>query len=283
MSLNYEKIKNWPITTVRKRYTREEMARIASGFGAGLPGPLQEEDARFIQIEQLQALPMAAVALADGEFWQMDPELGLQWKKTVHAGESITVHRPLPVEGELVVKRWVEDVYDRGADRGALIIERQQLSDAQGQPYITIVVSTVLRGDGGFGGKAEPPRERLVFPDRAPDDALELKTPLEEGAVFRLPRTFDVTSGCGEDTPTQSMLRGLCSFGIAGRAVLKLCCENAPARLRKFSVRYAGPMFTEETVRAELWRVGPGRAVFLLRAIERNALVLNNCYVEFDE
>lgn len=277
MTLDYQTIKNWPIAPVSKRYSRDDVIRFAGGFGAGLPGPLREEDAPFIQPEGLRALPMVAVALADGEFWQMNPAAGLQWQKTVHVEEAITVHKPLAVEGGLTVKRRIEAVYDRGAERGALVQERQTLIDDSNEPVATIDVATLLRGDGGFGGEPEPQRPRIVFPDRPPDHAVELATPLTENAVFRLSGSLDVAAGDG------AMLRGVCSFGLAGRAVLALCCGNRPERLLKFGVRYAGPMFTEETMRIELWRIATGQAVFRMRAVERDVLVLNNCTVEYVE
>src|SRR3546814_12856868 len=59
------------------------------------------------------------------------PEAGLQWQKIVHAEESITVHRPLQTAAKLVVTRWIEEIYDRGPERGALMHEREVLSDEQ--------------------------------------------------------------------------------------------------------------------------------------------------------
>lgn len=279
--MDYEKLKNWPFKPVVTTYTQEDTIHFARGFGAGLPGPLQHEDARFIQAEGLQALPSLAVALADGEFWQQSPEAGLQWQKIVHAEESITVHRPLQTAGKLVVTRWIEEIYDRGPERGALMHERELLSDEQGVRVATIDVRTIALADGGFGGKKEPVQERTAIPERSPDAVLELATPLDDGAVFRLPAVFEVASNAAPGTPKTSMLRGLCSFGIACRAALKLACDNQPERLRKLSVRYVGPMYTEETVRVELWNLAPGHAVLRMWAVEREVLILNHCVVQF--
>ena len=283
MSLDYQKLKHWPFVPVRKTYTRADSVRFARGYGAGMPGSLQQEDARYLEAADLQTLPMMAVALADGEFWQQDPEAGLQWNKIVHAEETITMHRPLPAEGEIVVGREVAAIYDRGSERGASVVERQTLSDAEGQVIASIEVTTIARGDGGFGGDPEPARERLVIPERAADAWLDLSTPMEDDAMFKLSVGFEVVGKPAVGQPVQSTLRGLCCFGMAGRAVLKLLCDNQPERLRKMGVRYAGVMLTGEIVRTEVWRVGPGRAVFRMRAIERDAMVLNNCHVEFDD
>jgi hypothetical protein len=76
--------------------------------------------------------------------------------------------------------------------------------------------------------------------------------------------------------PGQRMLRGVGCFGLAGRAALALTCGNEPQRLRRFGVRYAGPMLSDETMRLELWHLDDTQAVFRLRAVERDAAVLSH-------
>jgi hypothetical protein len=282
MPLDYHKIKKWPFKTSTRSYTRADTVHYARGFGAGLPGALEADDAPFLDPVNPRALPMMGVPLADGEFWQRDPAAGLQWRQIVHAQETITVHRALESHGTVIIERSVVDIYDRGADKGALLHERQVLCDVGGEPVITIDVHTVLRGDGGFGGRAaQAPRPPPVPADRPPEAVLDLRTPSREEPVFGLPRELAVSDATSGLQPGQLVLRGVCCFGLAGRAVLKLVCDNDPRRLRRLSVRYAGPMLTDETMRTDLWRTGTGTASFRLRAIERNAPVLGDSCVEF--
>jgi len=283
MPLDYEKIKNWPFKPVTRRYTRAEMIRFARGFGAGLPGALQQDDACFLDPNGAVAMPMSAVALADGEFWQRDPEAGLCWQQMVHAAEAITMHGPLPAEGVVVVTRRNVEVYDRGVDKGAMVLEQQHLSDPSGELLVTIDVTTVLRADGGFGGTAEgAPKPKPVPSDRAPDLVLEMATPTRDHPVFQLAVDLDIAASIPNARPGQLMLRGVGCFGLAGRAVLKLLCDNEPRRLRYLGVRYAGPMLTDETMRIELWRTGIDSAAFRMHAVERDVPVLNHCHVQFD-
>ena len=74
----------------------------------------------------------------------------------------------------------------------------------------------------------------------------------------------------------------MCSFGLAGRAALYLLCDNKPERLKYFSVKYAGMMFSNETMKVEVWHLDKGRAALRMSSIEREQLVLNHCLVEFD-
>ncbi len=60
------------------------------------------------------------------------------------------------------------------------------------------------------------------------------------------------------------------------RAILKLLCGNDPDRLRRLDLRFASPVYPGDTLRTEVWREGEGRAAFLVRAVERDLIVLNN-------
>ena len=84
--------------------------------------------------------------------------------------------------------------------------------------------------------------------------------------------TPEIRKAFGFDKP---ILHGLCSFGIAGRAVLKLAAGNDPARLAHMQVRFTAPAYPGETIRTEIWRDGK-TVSFRARALERDAVILNN-------
>lgn len=278
MPLDYRNLMQWPFPAVTRHYSTEESQRVARGFGAGTPGELYKDDAVFI--EGCKALPSMAVALADGEFWQMNPAAGIDWRRIVHAEEGITVHRPLPPSGTVVVTQSIEEIFDRGADKGAVMQQKQLLSAQDGTPLVTITVTTVLKGDGGFGGKPYNLARREIPQERACDATLRIRSQADDrDAIFRLSPDLAVAEHIG---PGKSMMRGLGCFGLASRGVLKLVCENQPERLKRMTVRYAGPMFTDELMLIELWHLRPGQALFRMSAPERNGSVLDNCYVEFD-
>jgi acyl dehydratase len=83
----------------------------------------------------------------------------------------------------------------------------------------------------------------------------------------------------GFDRP---ILHGLATFGVAGRAVLSALCGNQSARLKRLDARFASPVFPGETIRTEIWREGAGRAAYRASVVERDLVVLNNGYVEYE-
>lgn len=282
MSLDYQTLMNWPFAATTRIYGRADSIRFAEGFGAGVDPTWHLIDSRFIEDSPaLTCLPMSAVALADGAFWQQDPRSGIVWQQMVHAQESLRVHRPLPVEGSVVITQKVKDLFDRGPEKGALMVQEQLLSDELGNPLISIEVTTVLRGNGSFGGQPQPNKRPEAIPDRSPDCTLNMRTPEGADALFRLSADIAVAAQAQTDTQ-QYMLRGLGCFGLAGRGVLKLACDNEPKRLRAIGVRYAGPMLTGETMRIDLWHIRSGFALFRMHACERDAPVLSHGYIEFD-
>ena len=277
-SLQVDTILNWPFELETKSYSSDDASRYAAGFGAGLPGALQAGDAAFLNGEK--ALPFMCVPLADGEFWHADPRTGIAWQKMVHAGESITIHKPLPASGELQLSQKVNSLLDRGEQRGAVML--QQLDFADGTtPYATIDVTMMLLANGGFGGEPdERPRDKWVPDDRPADLTVEVQTPKsDDDLVFELKVDLDVAAG---GKPNQKPLRGVCSFGLAGRAALHLLCDNQPERLRHFSVKYAGMMFSDETMLVEVWYLAAGKAALRMSSLEREQLVLNHCLVAYD-
>jgi 3-hydroxyacyl-CoA dehydrogenase/3a,7a,12a-trihydroxy-5b-cholest-24-enoyl-CoA hydratase len=66
----------------------------------------------------------------------------------------------------------------------------------------------------------------------------------------------------GFDVP---ILHGLCSFGYAGRAVLVSYCDNDPARMKAFEVRFSGVVFPGETITVDMWEAAKGTIVFTAR------------------
>lgn len=281
---DYPTVKNWVFEPLREAYTKSDVIGYARGIGVGMQAPGLEGDALFLaEDENLQALPMMAIVLNQGPMWTQDPRTGIEWTKTVHAEESVTMHRPLLTEGILVADYWVDEIYDKGAGKGALMYESRRLRMEDGTPVATVKIATFLRGNGGFGGSSRTaPRPPRVPADRPADAIIDLATPAEDNTTYQLGSEFIEAVKEELLVPEKPMLRGVCSFGLAGRAVLKLACDNKPARLKHLGLRYIAPVFAEETLRTELWFLESGKAAFRVSSVERGTVVMDNGTIQYE-
>ncbi|MBU1831753.1 MAG: MaoC family dehydratase N-terminal domain-containing protein [Gammaproteobacteria bacterium] len=285
MQLNYEALMNWPFESLSESYGKDDCIAYALGIAAGADPVIASEEQQYTQHgEQLNALPMMAIVLNEGTMWTMDPATGIDWRKTLHAEESITIHKPIASAATLTANYHVEEIYDRGPGKGAFMYEQRVLSETDNSPVATIRIGTFLMGNGGFGGNAtHTPPPVKVPTDRDPDKSLELSTPDSDNTRYHLGKQF---VGALKNVPGaegKPPLRGVCAFGVAGRALLHMACANQAERLKHMGLRYKAPIFADETLRTELWfDETPGKAYFRVICVERDAIVMDNGILEFE-
>jgi acyl dehydratase len=140
-------------------------------------------------------------------------------------------------------------------------------------------MTTFARADGGFGGPSGPVKPVHALPERAPDMAADIATRPEAALIYRLsgdPNPLHASPAVAREAGFERpILHGLCSYGVAGRAILETCCEGDPSRLRRLDLRFSSPVYPGETIRTEIWRDG-GEVSFRARVVERDVVVLNN-------
>lgn len=180
MAIDHERLMNWRFPPVRHTLTRNDCILYALGVRLGFD-PLDAAQLRFLYEDRLAALPTMAVVLAYPGFWVKDPATGIDWLRVVHGEQAITLHRPLPVEGELVGHSRVTGIVDKGVGKGAVLYSERRISDAAtGELYATLAMSTFCRGDGGFarsgGGPSGPGWAVHPTPERAADEICDLPT-----------------------------------------------------------------------------------------------------------
>lgn len=281
MPVNAEAVLNWRFDPVVEHYGAPRAILYALGVGAGA----EESDLPLVYERGLKALPTMAVVLAGERMWMNDPRAGITFAQVLHGEQRLEIHRPLPAEATVVGQASVEGLFDKGAKGAVLLLKRELRDQADGALLATVRSSAFLRADGGFGGSSEGQPAPHPTPDREPDLRLTFKTRDDQALIYRLSGDFNplhadpvMAAAAGFPRP---ILHGLCSYGVAGRMIVKALCDGDPDRLARLDVRFSTPVFPGETLVTDIWREEPGRAAFRVRVAEREVVAISNGRADF--
>jgi len=276
-----------PPRETRARYDSRDAILYALGLGVGLESATDPATLSLAYEEGLQVLPTICSVLATPGFWMRDPEHGIDWKRVLHGEESLEFHAPLPASGEIASRLTIEDVFDKGKEKGAMVYTRRELYDPSTKRVLaTERRSILLKGDGGKGGRTDASPLVPTVPDRSPDYSVSLVTAPNQALLYRLcadpnPLHVDpaVASAAGFQKP---ILHGLCTYGIAGRALLATLCGNDVRLFRRMDCRFSAPVYPGDTIVTDIWHTDPHTAAFRARVQARDVVVLNNGRFQYD-
>lgn len=271
-----------PTQIIRHTYGRRDTMLYALGIGAGQQ-PDQPDDLPFVLEDRLLALPTMAAILAYPGFWQMERRYGIDWRRVLHAEQSCDFHAALPVEGTVRGEFSIDGIVDKGASKGAMLCARRLIyNQTDNRLLATVRQTSFLRGDGGRGSAGGEIGSLDPVPGRAPDRIVPLATRPEQALLYRLSGDYNplhadpaAARAAGFSRP---ILHGLCTYGLAGRAILAAACENDPARLKAMACRFTAPVFPGEDLAAYIWREGADVLHFQIVASARALVVIDRGY-----
>lgn len=284
MPIDYDDMMQSGATGLRSRYDEKDVMLYALGVGF-MRDPLDADELPFVYEQNLKVVPTFASALPRGaapiENQRNATKSSINLMLVVDGERHIIFHRPLPTAADLIADERTIGVYDKGKDRGAVVVSERMVCDAaSGEKLFTIVSSLFARGDGGFGGPAHGGPEPHPIPDRAPDLIRECDTRPDQAFLYALsgdrnPLHRDPAFARMVGFP-RPILHGLCSFGTACRAILSTVGKYQPERVKEFAVRFSKPVFPGETIVTHVWADG-GTISFRAFVKEREGvMVLNN-------
>lgn len=248
-----------------------QLYQLGVGAGANSQDP---RELRYVLEDRLQVLPSFATVAATFHATEAPkvsfPGVEIDLGKVVHGRQEVTVHRPIPTAGTATTRTRIADVYDKG--KAAVIVQEAETADGDGNPLWTTRSAIFARGEGGFGGERGP-SDKVELPDRDPDWVVDSPILAQQALLYRL---------CGDRNPLHSdpefakaagfdapILHGLCSYGVACKAVVDAVLDGDTSRVASFAVRFAGVLFPGETLRTRIWRDG-GRRLVTAGAVERD-------------
>ncbi|EHK21351.1 uncharacterized protein TRIVIDRAFT_70294 [Trichoderma virens Gv29-8] len=178
----------------------------------------------------------------------------------LHGEQFLEIRKfPLPTAGRLLSRGKLLEVIDKGS---ASIVKTgiTTVNAENGEDVFYNEMTVFLRGAGGFGG-AKRGQDRGAAtavnepPKRAPDVVVEEATSEDQAAIYRLSGDYNplhIDPGFAKMGGFKApILHGLCTFGVAGKAVY-----DRFGAFKNIKVRFAGPVIPGQTIVTEMWREG---------------------------
>jgi acyl dehydratase len=247
-------------------YSDNQVMLYALGIGFG-DDPLNEAELPFVYEKNLRVVPSAATVLAAGAGMPTPSKMPeghrpstMNYALMLHGEQKTILHKPLPTNGTFTSQNKTIGAFDKGAGKGAVIVNENTWHDEKGELAVTLLSSGFYRGDGGFGGPTEGAPVPHTVPTRAPDKTVKYTTRPGQALLYRLsgdrnPLHSDpaVAKAAGFQVP---ILHGLCAYGITCRAVLEHMIDFDADSIYSHQVRFTSPVMPGETITVDLWRDG---------------------------
>jgi acyl dehydratase len=187
---------------------------------------------------------------------------------------------PTPLDGTLITEGLLTDCYDKGRERGAVVVAELNTRHSNGRKLFTSRATMFARRDGGFGGSNAPKKKNPQFPDRAADAELPAEPPVSQPLVYRLSGdTFplhvdaEFARSAGFARP---IMHGLCTLGFACRALIARLSPGEPEIVRRINCRFKSPLYAGIPIKTLIWELAKGRALWRVVRASDGVVVIDN-------
>ena len=279
MALNLDAIgkKIGPFT---KDYTWKDAVLYALGVGAGF------SELDYCYEKDLKVIPSFGITTLYDLIPQLVAISSINLAGMLHGEQELIFHNPIPPEGTLTTEGAITHYYDKGKEKGALVVAEFETFHSNGDKLFTSMVTVFSRLDGGFGGENVPAKE-VEFPERSPDFAVEGK-PTEDqpliyrlsGDAFQLHVDQDFAEMAGFEKP---IMHGLCSHGFACRALIAKLVPGEPEQVRRLVCRFSKTLYPGIPIKTLIWKTGEGLALWRVVNTENGEVVIDNGIFEYGD
>jgi acyl dehydratase len=264
---------------VVRDYGWKDVALYGLAVGAGF------HELEYCHEKCLKTLPTFSMAAVFDLFWETAAAAELDLSGVLHGEQDLAFHRPIPVEGRLIAEGRIAHIFDKGADKGALVLV--EFEARHGPDLVFSGTATLFsRKDGGFGGP-DAPAARVSLPDRTPDhvvpDLPAANQPLLyrlTGDLFDLHADPDFARRAGFERP---IMHGLCTLGYACRALIRMFAPGEPGRVRRLRCRFSSPLLPGVPIHTHIWETGDSRAFWRVISPDDGAIIIDRGLIEIGD
>jgi NAD(P)-dependent dehydrogenase (short-subunit alcohol dehydrogenase family)/acyl dehydratase/putative sterol carrier protein len=277
MALNLEALGK-KIGPIEKPYTWKDAVLYALGVGAGF------DDLDYCYEKDLKVIPSFGIVTLYDLMPQLAAESRVNLAGILHGEQELIFHNPIPPEGKLITEGALTHYYDKGPEKGALVVGEFETRHSSGLKLFTSVTTVFSRLDGGFGGE-KAPRKGVVFPDREPDFTAGMTPSRDQpllfrlsGDVFQLHVDEEFARMAGFEKP---IMHGLCTHGFACRALIANLVPGEPAKARRMDCRFKSPLYPGTPIKLLGWKDGGHRALWRVIHADTGEIVIDNGVFEY--
>jgi NAD(P)-dependent dehydrogenase (short-subunit alcohol dehydrogenase family)/acyl dehydratase/putative sterol carrier protein len=279
MGLNLDAVGK-AINPVTKTYTWKDAVLYALGVGAGF------SDLDYCYEKDLKVIPSFGITTMYDFMPQLLAASNVNLAGILHGEQEMIFHKPIPPEGELTTEGRITHYYDKGKDKGALVVGQSETYHSNGQKLFTSIGTVFARLDGGFGGE-DAPKKKIEFPERDPDFEVEA-SPLEDqplifrlsGDVFQLHVDQEFAEMAGFEKP---IMHGLCTHGFACRALIENLVPGEPEKVRRLACRFSKTLYPGEPIKTLIWQTGEGQALWRVLNTANGEVVIDNGIFDYGD
>ncbi len=279
MALNLDAVgkKLGPVT---KDYNWKDVVLYALGVGAGF------SDLDYCYEKNLKVIPSFSIATIFEFLSLYAANSNINLAGILHGEQDLIFHQPIPIEGTLTTEGKISHMYDKGENKGALVIGESETRHSNGKKLFTSIITLFSRLDGGFGGEAAP-KEKFEYPAREPDFEITETPSLDQpllyrlsGDVFALHVDTEFAKMAGFEKP---IMHGLCTYGYSCRALVHSLVPGEPEKVRRLKCRFSRTLFPGDPIKIQIWKTQANIAVWKTINAKTGETVINNGIFEFGD
>ena len=212
-----------------------------------------DDNERYLGGEDVVAPPVFPVVPAFNTFMSaaMDPELGADLLRLVHAAEEHVFYEPVRAGDVLTVTGALESVEEK--ETGETFTVKGTETNQHGTVVAEVRGTMFIRGSGS-GSRAAAPSE----PQR--DIVYEETTKVDEDQTFRYAEASGDHNPIHLDESTAKMaglpgiiLHGMCTMAMAAKGAVNGPAGGDPTRIARVGVRLSKPVLPGQELTTKFW------------------------------
>ena len=279
MALNLDAIGK-KIGPFKKDYTWKDTVLYALGVGSGF------KEIEYCYEKDLKVFPTFGIITIYDFMPELVPVSNVNLAGILHGEQELIFHNPIPPEGTLITEGAITHFYDKGKDKGALLVGEFDTYHSNGDKLFTSIATVFARLDGGFGGE-DAPKKKVTFPEGEPDFVTEVMPSEDQplifrlsGDVFQLHVDAEFAEMAGFEQP---IMHGLCTHGYACRTLIENLVPGEPEKVRRMDCRFKKPLYPGTPLNIQIWKLGEGRAQWRVVNAETDDVIIDNGYFEYGD